>query len=635
MALKLQVVPPPIVTNHAGFKAVLKCPQRRFRLRAAAWVGVVAAACVWALAAACFCCLAGASPALAADPFWAQAYAATGDDRQREPTIGVSATTIIQATNFGIAAYTRTGTLLWRASLDPHLGPVSDYFWEGLDEPPPPPPEDLIGDARVLYDPFSGRFVVTALRFSQRKFYLAVSHDDTPSTFDTEWDTFYLDGRPGGTSGIIDWPGLATSESGIFLSTLMTSTTPRFHVQILERPPVDAPANWYDTGARHRRLALPDGVYDTPSDSKHWLPMPAQFLESTGNDRMYFVQTLGVRPENTRLRIRTVVAGTVEATFDGFNGLPPIDDIDAGMLYQACPETTNFNNGKYNPQNVVYRNGRLYFARMDIRAGSLPGRWVAHWYVVNLNGWPAGGTPTLEHDGIVDGGHVFTTHEKQDYAVQLIFPYVMPTSSGGVALYFTRFHRLGYFDLCWTAHRPSDPPHIMGAPVTVMTAGEAGMASLFKYGDYEGIAFDPIDGDRVWATGETGRCVMDLDVPCPSCAVGWYGTSKATSIGSYTIPTDAPQVLTIQRATGTQPDELFVKDSPADIYADSDVTVTAAAPSAARTFGHGMGVTLLAPEFDGWEFDAWVLTPGGTIPANRLVTITLNTNTTATPRYTQ
>ncbi|MGE0482356.1 MAG: hypothetical protein AB7Q17_18005, partial [Phycisphaerae bacterium] len=633
--------PPPIVTNHAGLRTVLKCPERRFRLRAAAWVGAVAAACVWALAAACFCCLAGASPALAADPFWALLL---DDGRPREPTIGVSASTIVQTTNFTIAAYARDGTSLWSASLDPDEEPLSTYFWEGLPLPDPGNPADDIIDPRVLFDHFSGRFVVGALREHARIIYLAVSHDDTPATgTSADWDIYYrpaLDPDPG--SGTIDWPGLAVNSHAIYFCAI---TRGQHVVQRFARP-TPGDLSFYDNDPnRHRRWTI--SAPDTGLTTQQSFPMPATILDGSSADTMYFVQLVArgdLKAEiPAQLRVVAIKNMLAETEWIPDDPLDGAGAVDIDQWKQRCPDATVMNH-KENIQNAVVREGVLYCTRATHYSGALPehfvelpARSVARWHVVDLHGWPEplAPDPMLVDSGVIDGGHVFGFGEQEDYGVQVIFPLIMPTADDGFALFFTRYHRLGYFDLCWTGKRAGDPPGVLGAPISVMQAGTAGIIDVTKPGDYEGIALDPLDPTRVWATGETGRCLPPA-APCTSCPVGQSQHFKHTVVGSYQVPTEPVKTLNIDRALGDQPDAIYVKVSACDAAQLADGELSAGEPSFSRTYGDGAEVTLLAPIISGWSFAGWIINieaDGPMAPTNRMTTITLTADRTATPYY--
>lgn len=58
--------------------------------------------------------------------------------------------------------------------------------------------------------------------------------------------------------------------------------------------------------------------------------------------------------------------------------------------------------------------------------------------------------------------------------------------------------------------------------------------------------------------------------------------------------------------------------------------------SVAGTVGHSVQVTLLAPIISGWSFSGWIInTEGGApmAPTNRMTTVSLTANRTATPWY--
>ncbi|MBL8880415.1 MAG: hypothetical protein JNG88_14980 [Phycisphaerales bacterium] len=212
-------------------------------------------------------------------------------------------------------------------------------------------------------------------------------------------------------------------------------------------------------------------------------------------------------------------------------------------------------NWKENFQNLVWQSGTLYTVRMQPREDEYGPRFVAHWYKIDVSTWPAepfpfSPFPTIIDDGIVDPGRVFASDDSGDNpacdrTAHAIFPYVMPTSAGELALFFTRMHRYGYADLCLTGRRLTDPPGVMGAPIVPFVAGSAAVDIAPRWGDYEGIARDPNSGETIWYTGETGRCGPVVS-PCTTCVSGPYcaGTGTLlgqlqsyyhTAIGSYAI----------------------------------------------------------------------------------------------------
>lgn len=590
------------------------------------------------------------SGAAGADPF--RTYIARTPPA-REPTIGVGRKRIVQVSNFRIAVYNRSplGQELWYQCLDPFE--ATDLCWDTVPEPDrcscyfwdvSPTSGEFIFDPRVVYDPFSGRFVVIALQNNRQSVFLAISKDETPDSPDSdEWDKFYLDARVDGAIGSgdnnIDWPGLAVTPERILLTTLLWTNSGRRHcLQILKKPPPGA-TDFFEQAGNHRRLIIP--VSPTPTSLEGWritLPMPAHFVEDSGSATAYLAQltTLGrvadpdADPpdpgESARFRLLAV-------TFD-VSGAPtlhehtalPTDDVppDASLDYarQLCPALVRIQQ-KQNVQNCVWRGGKLYYSRIEERLdddvpASGVSRFVGRWYVDALNDWPAINTPTRLETGLIDAGrHFIDDEDKSDGHANVLYPLVMPCANGDVALFLTRTNPFGYVDLCWTARRASDPLGITAAPVTVMRAGTAGVAAPYRWGDFEGIALDPLDANRPWGAGQTGECSEQS--PCSACdpmdpSAGVSQEFHHIWVGSYTVPQQAPKTLTIERPIFGAPDVIDVKVMPPDVYNNAYFSLTAGAPVVVRTYGHGTTVTLRAKEIPGWLFTGWLQPLGGAGP---------------------
>jgi hypothetical protein len=393
-------------------------------------------------------------------------------------------------------------------------------------------------------------------------------------------------------------------------------------------------------------IPLPDPNPDPGLLLQDRLPMPALPFGSSP-DFLYLVQLIarGVDADHpAQIRLIAIDPDQGAATYHTL----ATGEIcgNPWYLWQLCPPGPGPPLQDHrNIQNVVGRDGKLYFARIDYRSDGYPpgvvaDRTVSRWYVVDPHGWP-GGTdvlPTIEDRGIVDGGRIFVDDDRNnDRPVHCIYPLVMPTETGDIALFFSRYSAYGYMDLCWTAHRAFDPPGWTPGPISVMTAGEAGVSTPERWGDYEGIALDPSDGSRPWATGETGRCLTD----CSNCDGGGQESPYFyTQVGSYQVPQSAVRTLSISCATPQPaPPSIQIKVMPADALGLADALVTAVTATA-RRYGQGSVVTLRAPATAGpYVFSRWSVRTGldGDGPEDsfgpRQIVITMNTSYTATAVY--
>jgi hypothetical protein len=342
-----------------------------------------------------------------------------------------------------------------------------------------------------------------------------------------------------------------------------------------------------------------------------------------------------------------------------------IDEIGINVtgLAQLCPtangvnDWVKFTNG--NIQNVVWRNNKLYFAIEDsvTDSGQEPdpafNRLGIRWFEVATNNWPAvQADPTIVQQGLFDGGRAFKAFSPAgpgiqpssnvDRPVHHMYPYVMPTASGGIALFFTRHTRWGYPELVWTGRRSADPLGKMRAAVSVMQAGTAGIQNSIHWGEYEGIALDPADENRVWATGQLGRCCPEVpcapNVPlCASCSAGGlWQANWHTSVGSYVLPAGPARTVTFSR----QPDDpgpptFTLKTMPTDVDNAGYALMSASAPTHNQLYGDDQLLMLEVPKilnlntvFDHWDKD------GSTFSTENRIELTVDADMTLVPVYT-
>lgn len=254
--------------------------------------------------------------------------------------------------------------------------------------------------------------------------------------------------------------------------------------------------------------------------------------------------------------------------------------------------------------------------------------WVTGWLTQGPNGSrhgvlalrrpPAPGQTPSVANGVFDSGRIFDTMADNDasYPVHHVDPLVMPTSDGGLALFGSRAIQSGFVDLVCVARRGADATGVLGAPLKLIQAGQAGVHPANRWGDYEGIALDPIDNNRVWITGTVGRCPTPshADAECPTCLQPnpppdcFFVECFSGAIGSYTIPDKPIRTLTVVRDPTNPPPAFTVKVMPMSIDGVADQLITGAAPYA-RRFGHGTTVTLMVGRDynDFYTFSKWLV----------------------------
>lgn len=563
------------------------------------------------------------SPAVADSPFRAlRKSAAIG---QLEPTVAVGPSHIVQVGNWRLHCYDRGGNLLWTAKTHPNEDPFASgpYFWDGF--------AGKGGvDPRVIYDRFSGRLVLINMGRNEPQLYLAISRDGTPDGTDsTHWDKYTIP-LTNNQFGLFHWPGLGVNSERIWVTgwlqqPIQGTDEPNVALGLRRPPGLPNPPDptFYTQPGNKLEFLLPNG--ESGPQTQYRLPMPTHFFGTLGQDTMYFCRWWR-NPPNQDAEFH-VISATVDAggnlsvvtqTLTG--GPAPVDaPLDCPGGAQACSRCVTL--PFYNVQNAVWRDGTIHFVRECSTSDAYGTRYTPCWYTIATNGWPhSGSIPTLTCTR-VDAGRVFVSDDAaQDQAIHLRFPLVMPTANGDVSLFVHRVFKGGYVDLCCLGRRTFDAATRFGAGITVVRAGSAVVESD-RWGEYQGIALDPLDANRVWVTGELGRCFADAECadcsPCTGSSTLKTQSCFHSAIGSYVISQQPVRLLTIGHQGSEGPGTVLVKIMPMDVDGFADVTLSSGI-QAGRNFAHGAAVTLRAQDllqanplwkFVGWRVDGQLIVP--------------------------
>ncbi|MCG3126528.1 MAG: hypothetical protein CHACPFDD_01364 [Phycisphaerae bacterium] len=605
----------------------------------------------------------GAPSVLGGDPFWGMSKS-TGQSAKLEPTVAVGQNRIVQVGNTRIIVYDRDGVEQWRARLG--VGEDSSFatdFWDGLDS-------ELIGttDARVIYDQFTSRFIVTILEWgvpqhqppTKDRILIAVSKGGTNDPVDASgdygsgsgsWYKFAVDAQrvPTGcqTEYGVDYPGLGCTANWIAATSRAVdySGTECFKghaAHILRKPPtgVWTYQSGYYSSASNYVVAWIANPY--PEDELLALPMPAHVFGSQATETLYLAQLAAKNVSGQgKLRVHKITDpfGSLALTSAEF-GVGAVNADNQQFQSQLCPgaDFGDVSRSLGNVQNAVFRDSALYLSYEHAASavgGGPTSRVVARWHVLDTTNWP----PSLSQTGVLDGGRIFKSDNPiADRPIHFMYPMVMPCEDGSMGLFVTRVYSGSYVNLYFTGRRSGDPPSQLTAPMALLQAAPAGVRVPSKWGEYEGIALDPTDGNRVWATAQLGRCAGAC-VPCTED--GEYEEVYHTAIGSYKVPASTTTYqLTLQRQSGQKPSSLTIKYTPPEIVsAYSDITLSSSTPTAVLTFPLGTAVTLRAPDLESlsppWGFRHWLVDGVQVIGQDhpRQITINMSANHTAVPVY--
>jgi hypothetical protein len=146
--------------------------------------------------------------------------------------------------------------------------------------------------------------------------------------------------------------------------------------------------------------------------------------------------------------------------------------------------------------NAIFRNGRVVAAHgINIPGGDT--RQLVRWYEVMTNSWPdAGKNPTLRQAGNIIGGAGEHFH----------MPAININQKNDISVIFSRSSSTTQADLVYAARRSTDPAGVVGRPQLIAkSAGLYGGTGENRWGDYFGLAIDPVDQKTFWGYGQVGR----------------------------------------------------------------------------------------------------------------------------------
>lgn len=146
--------------------------------------------------------------------------------------------------------------------------------------------------------------------------------------------------------------------------------------------------------------------------------------------------------------------------------------------------------------NANYRNGRVVAAHgINVPGGD--SRQLVRWYEILTNSWPdAGKTPAVRQTGNIFGGAGEHLH----------MPAININQKNDISVVFSRSSSSTQADLVYAAHRASDPAGVVGRPQLIAkSAGLYGGTGENRWGDYFGLAIDPVDQKTFWGYGQVSR----------------------------------------------------------------------------------------------------------------------------------
>ncbi|GMV26017.1 MAG: hypothetical protein AMXMBFR58_20480 [Phycisphaerae bacterium] len=153
--------------------------------------------------------------------------------------------------------------------------------------------------------------------------------------------------------------------------------------------------------------------------------------------------------------------------------------------------------------NAVWRDGNLYTAH---HFTDLNGIVTARWYQVATNNWPL---DTSQSPLFVQGGDIPGGSAPDGRPIHTFFPAIHVAGSGNVGVVLGMAVDGECAQVAYAGRLVADPAGAMSAPVAVK-ASDGQDQDEFRWGDYYGIAVDPIDDETFWGIGQWNKQFLDL-----------------------------------------------------------------------------------------------------------------------------
>jgi hypothetical protein len=433
---------------------------------------------------------------------------------------------VIQAVNSSFRITTKDGAELLTTTFDSWwsvVAPGADPF-----------------DPKVLYDQHHDRWVLVALdlRTSTRESWYLLSTSQT-SDPTGPWCTWALDADLDGSTPSANWadyPGVGLDDQAVYVTSNQFSfdeifglVLPRYaKLRILPK------AQLYDNSCAS--ISWSD-FWDmrNPGGFPVFTLQPAHTFGAPGKEYLVNAWTPVLGTDVTLWSVESPVLApnlTQEGALPvGFYSLPP----DAEQLGTS----ERIDTGTANLLNAVYRNGSLYTTQTV--ACFVLGA-CARYLVIDV----AGPTVRVNETYGAPGFYYY-------------YPAILPDSMGNMVTVFNRSSASEFAGIRYSRRRTTDPTFQASA---TLKAGEASHVkrddiSRNRYGDYNGVALDPIDTNRVWIYSE---------FPAPANDWGtWVGELDSTSgetpgpCPASTVLSDAPGRLTTLKTLHRFRDEVMTR----------------------------------------------------------------------------
>lgn len=419
---------------------------------------------------------------------------------------------LLVALNTQIRIQTRDGAVMSTVILE--------SFWNGLGI-------TNAFDPRVLYDPYSNRWIVASVaerRDAASSVLLGVSATSDPTG---AWNLYKFDADAGNTEWA-DYPIIGFNKDWIVVTVNMfTVTQPdtfqRSLILVVDKADVYAGGagrvtRLLDDGSPGRSSLAPAVTYDAA--------LPVIYLVA---NRSSSAGQLVLRSISGSVGGETLSsASTIQSPENwAFNPTPNADSLPQNGT------TTTIDGGDARVQNCAYRNGSIWCAHTIFLTD--PARAAVQW-------WQIGTDATVLQRGRIDDPAA---------SVERAYPSIAVNRNNAVLIGYSRFSSSTYASAAYSFRASSDPANSMQDEQIVKT-GEAPYrktlgSSSVRWGDYSSTVPDPLNDVDMWTLQEyaetpVGSSTDDdrwgtwwVKVGTPSVAFGSAATTFNEGEGTATL----------------------------------------------------------------------------------------------------
>jgi hypothetical protein len=427
----------------------------------------------------------------------------TGGWNPPDGALAAGPTSVLSGANEAFAIYDRTGSL--------KLGPLAypAFFGE--------PASASVYDPRALYDAGNasaggyggghGRFVLLAT--DGTNFTLAVSQNETPESPTTTWCTYLINGASNNANGSTDWvdyPSLGMDGDNLYLTSNQFSNVdnsfqyPR--LAVVSKASVYPNATTGACGAAQgldftiNAFGIP--LLQNPGGGASFTVQPANEPDarpgSTTGNTMYFVDAIWSSGSNLVVRSITTGPGGASPTLNAPNwvttGFIAPYNLPAGAPQPSS--TARIDTGDDRLLSATFRYGNIYTANttgtVSTQLTTSANPYAnAQWYSITP-------TSSTTYNG--------TSAAVTNSGVALFFPGVLPVCASGVSCTTPKV----VLELSASGRQQAaSAARAANGNVSVFNSGVKAYTSGSRWGDYPGVAADPLNAGTAWLLGEYAR----------------------------------------------------------------------------------------------------------------------------------